>query len=217
MKKKQSEQESNELAANLVARSELMLAVVESIKEKGWTQAEAANFLGVAQPRISDVAQGRVDRFSADMLMFWLQKLGKDVSVVVRDNVFSTVELTELTLYVCGTPTDLLLDNVARLFGGDSTRYKLTVVDVLKDAQRATRERITSTPCLVKEFPSPKIIFYGDMSAPSVRWQLANADRLSADTRQVAQDLRQASQDQRELDLSAREERLNRRQSKNSR
>jgi transcriptional regulator with XRE-family HTH domain len=154
-----------------------MLAIAGEIQKNSWTQAQAAELLGVAQPRISDLMQGHVDRFTVDMLMIWLQKLGKDVSVQVRDNVFSCAEKVELILFVCGAPDQRLLDNVSILFGRDSTKYSMRSVDVLKVPDEAARMRITSTPCLVKTYPEPLVTLTGDLSAPSVRWQLAVAER----------------------------------------
>ena len=191
-----------------------MLAVAECIKQKGWTQADAAQFLGVGQPRISDVVQGRVERFSVDMLMTWLTKLGKDVSVSVRDNVFSSHEVVRVVLYVCGTPDQRLMQNVAALFGGDERLYKLEVVDVLHNSDRALKERISSTPCLVKEYPLPRVVLNGDMSAASVRWQLAVAERAAIGNRQNAQNLREAAQDNREKAQDEREERLSKRETR---
>jgi len=196
---------TEDFSAHIVARGELMLAVAEVIREKGWTQGEAAAFLGVGQPRISDVVKGRIDRFSVDTLMTWLQKLGKDVSVTVRDNVFSSVDPVELVLYVCGVPDQSLLDNVARLFGGDSDKFTLKVIDVLRNPEKAANEQISSTPSLIKESPLPRLVLTGDMSAASIRWQLAFAERTAMNKRDAAQDLRQEAQDERETLLKSRE------------
>lgn len=198
--------------ANLMARSELMVSVLRAIDERGWTQAQAAEFLGVAQPRISDVAQGRVDRFSVDMLMIWLEKLGKDVSIHVRDNVFSSQSITQLALYVCGVPSDDLLANVGRLFGGNRDKFKLRVVDVLQSPSEATRERITSVPCLVKESPAPRIMLTGDLSSASVRWQLSVAERARIEQRQDSLDLQAAVQEQRGRQLDTQAEAQDKRQ-----
>lgn len=196
--KNQVQGEQDFAAANFVTRAELMSAVAETIREKGWTQGQAAEFLGVGQPRISDVFQGRVDRFSVDMLMVWLQKLGKDVSVSVKENVFSSSEKVSLTLYVCGTPEEQLLANVSRLFAGDQNKYELQVVDVLRNAELAHKERISSTPCLIKEYPAPRIVLTGDMSAASIRWQLSVAERLAQEERQDQLGVRQKELDQRQ-------------------
>jgi predicted XRE-type DNA-binding protein len=167
----------DDLSANVVARSELMISIAQVIQKNAWTQAQAAELLGVAQPRISDLMQGRVDRFTVDMLMIWLQKLGKDVSVQVRDNVFSSAEKVELILFACGAPDQRILDNVSLLFGRDPAKYSVKHVDVLKSPEEAKSMHITSTPCLVKVFPEPLVTLTGDLSAASVRWQLAVAAR----------------------------------------
>lgn len=59
---------SNE-AANLTARSALMIAIEQRIHEYGWTQTEAAEILGVQQPRVSDLMNGKIDKFSLDALV----------------------------------------------------------------------------------------------------------------------------------------------------
>jgi predicted XRE-type DNA-binding protein len=199
------------LSANIVARADLMAMVSETIQQRGWTQADAAAFLGVGQPRISDLVQGHIHRFTVDMLMIWMQKLGKDVSVSVHNSIFGHeghAVKVQLALYVCGNPDVQLLDNIAALFGGDSTRYDLRIVNVLDQPSVAAAERITATPSLVKEAPKPRLVITGDLSAKSVRWQLAIAERSTLDNRHTAQDLRQANQDQREADLYTREGRV---------
>ena len=76
---------SEQEAANLVLRCELMDAVEQIIKENGWTQQEAAQRLDVHQPRISDLFQGHMDLFSTDTLIEWLDKLGKEVHLTLKD------------------------------------------------------------------------------------------------------------------------------------
>ena len=76
---------SDTQAASLLLRSELMLAVREAIAKNGWTQQEAAKRLGIHQPRISDLFQGRMNKFSVETLMDLLDKLGKKLVVTVQD------------------------------------------------------------------------------------------------------------------------------------
>jgi predicted XRE-type DNA-binding protein len=61
---------------NFTMRSNMMNAIVDLIKSKDWTQKEAAEHLGVSQPRISNLKNGKIDKFSVDMLMGMLAKLG---------------------------------------------------------------------------------------------------------------------------------------------
>ncbi|MEI6537743.1 MAG: helix-turn-helix transcriptional regulator [Verrucomicrobiaceae bacterium] len=66
-------------AANMKARSGLMIAIQETVA--GWklTQAEAAKRLGVTQPRMNDLLRGRIDKFSLDALMILANGAGLTV------------------------------------------------------------------------------------------------------------------------------------------
>ena len=68
-------------ATNLTARSLLMIAIEQRIHEKGWTQAKAAQMLGVQQPRVSDLMNGKIDKFSLDALVNMLPAVGLAFSV----------------------------------------------------------------------------------------------------------------------------------------
>jgi predicted XRE-type DNA-binding protein len=71
-------------AANLQLRSDLMIQLRKRLTALGVTQAQAAQQLGVSQPRVSDLTRGRIDRFSVDMLVKLLGKLGLEVRVTTR-------------------------------------------------------------------------------------------------------------------------------------
>jgi predicted XRE-type DNA-binding protein len=73
-----------EEAQNLKIRSDLMIQLTRLIAESGLTQARAARLLGVTQPRISDLARGKIDRFSVDGLIEMLGRAGARVSCVVE-------------------------------------------------------------------------------------------------------------------------------------
>ena len=72
-------------SVNLLERAELMMTIEKAIKEKGLTQSEAAKLLGVSQPRLSDLYKGKLEKFTIDMLVKWLSKLGKQVTISVTD------------------------------------------------------------------------------------------------------------------------------------
>ncbi len=72
-------------AVNIVARLELMAQIENIIKLRGWTQQQAASALGIAQPRVSALMTSRSEKFTIDMLMKLLYKLGKDVKLSVTD------------------------------------------------------------------------------------------------------------------------------------
>ncbi|MGI0120326.1 helix-turn-helix domain-containing protein [Zooshikella sp. RANM57] len=66
-------------AQNLKLRSEIMMAVVAQIKQKKLTQEDAAQVLGVSQPRVSALLNGKLDQFRIDMLIDFAHKLGLHV------------------------------------------------------------------------------------------------------------------------------------------
>ena len=70
-----------EQAANLRARAELMQQIAAAVKDKDWTQAEAAKRCGVTQPRINDLLRGKVSRFSLDALVNIATAIGRRVHV----------------------------------------------------------------------------------------------------------------------------------------
>lgn len=71
-------------AANLRARAQLARQITVRIKAKNWTQAVAADHCGVTQPRISDLLNGRISRFSLDALVNVAAALG-EVNVQLRE------------------------------------------------------------------------------------------------------------------------------------
>jgi predicted XRE-type DNA-binding protein len=56
-------------AGSMKIRSALMMALKEHIVREKFTQARAADLLGVTQPRISDLVRGKINLFSLDMLV----------------------------------------------------------------------------------------------------------------------------------------------------
>ena len=75
-----------EEAAHLRIRATLMARLRKLIEARGFTQADAARFFGVTQPRISDLVRGKIDLFSIDTLVDMLSKAQYRVSVVVRQD-----------------------------------------------------------------------------------------------------------------------------------
>jgi predicted XRE-type DNA-binding protein len=71
-------------AANLTLRCQLMLVLKDTIKERGWTQQQAARELGIHQPRVSDLTKGRLSAFSLDALVCLVQKIGYEVELTIR-------------------------------------------------------------------------------------------------------------------------------------
>ena len=65
-----------EEAASLKVRADLMIDLRNYIETRGWTQGQAAAFFGESQPRISNLMQGEISRFSVDKLINMLTRAG---------------------------------------------------------------------------------------------------------------------------------------------
>jgi len=72
---------NEEEATNLKLRSQLMIEVDKALAEKNMTQVAAAKALDISQPRVSDLIRGKVDKFTIDMLVNILTKLGHKVTM----------------------------------------------------------------------------------------------------------------------------------------
>ncbi len=72
-----------EEALNLKVRADLMLDLCSYIRAHGWSQKEAAEFLGETQPRISNLMNGEISRFSIDKLINLIGKIGMSVRIEV--------------------------------------------------------------------------------------------------------------------------------------
>ncbi len=75
---------SDKEAANLEARSNLMSALKREIEKLNLTQTRVAKILGVKPPRISELMNGHIDKFSLDLLLLYLSRLGKTVEFHIK-------------------------------------------------------------------------------------------------------------------------------------
>ena len=70
-------------AENLKIRSKLMNELARYVDHRDLTQSQAAELFEVSQPRISDLVRGKIDKFTIDMLVNMLARVGKHVKVKV--------------------------------------------------------------------------------------------------------------------------------------
>ncbi len=73
-------------AMNLKIRADLIIELRSFILEKGWTQQEAAQFFHETQPRISNLMNGDISRFSLDKLVNMIGKTPLKVKLEVFSN-----------------------------------------------------------------------------------------------------------------------------------
>lgn len=57
-------------------KSNLIIKIHQHIRRNEWSQSQAAKALGITQPRVSNMLQGKLDLFSIDFLLTSLFKLG---------------------------------------------------------------------------------------------------------------------------------------------
>lgn len=68
-------------AAVLQMRANLMSDLRKYIEDNNLTQAEAAERLGIAQSRVSDLVRGKWEKFSLEMLITLEARVGRTVKV----------------------------------------------------------------------------------------------------------------------------------------
>ena len=74
-------------AAELKVKAELTLQIRQRVKELGLTQTKAAGQLGVSQPDVSKLLNGRHTGFTIERLMSLLTALEVDIDIVVKPKV----------------------------------------------------------------------------------------------------------------------------------
>jgi len=75
---------ADDYGAPLLLRTQLLKAVKAEIQKKNWTQQEAAQKLGVTQPRISEIYSLKIDKFTVELLVKFLFRLGREVIFDIR-------------------------------------------------------------------------------------------------------------------------------------
>lgn len=68
-------------ADDLQLRADLLAHIARIIKERGLTQVQAGQLMGMDQPRVSALVGGKITLFSTDRLLRALSDLGQDVEV----------------------------------------------------------------------------------------------------------------------------------------
>jgi len=65
-------------------KAHLTLQIYQIVKERGLTQAQAGELLGVKQPHASALMRNRAGNFCVGRLMEFLTALGQDVGITVK-------------------------------------------------------------------------------------------------------------------------------------
>jgi predicted XRE-type DNA-binding protein len=67
-----------------MAKAQLAHQICEVIKERNLTQVEAAEILGINQPKVSALTTGNLDGFKCDHLFRFLNLLDRDIEIIIR-------------------------------------------------------------------------------------------------------------------------------------
>jgi predicted XRE-type DNA-binding protein len=69
---------------DLLAKAELAAKIIAEIQRRRLTQSQAAVILGIDQPKVSALRQGKLSGFSIERLVRFLLSLGRDVEITVK-------------------------------------------------------------------------------------------------------------------------------------
>jgi predicted XRE-type DNA-binding protein len=67
-----------------LTKAKLASLIWHEVERRGLTQVEAAALMGIDQPKVSALLNGRLANFSSERLMRLLAALGQDVDIMVR-------------------------------------------------------------------------------------------------------------------------------------
>jgi predicted XRE-type DNA-binding protein len=70
--------------ASMKLRAELARKVIGRLRQRKLTQTQAAEILGVTQPRVSNLVRGRLGLFSLDALVDMADRMGLRTRMVIR-------------------------------------------------------------------------------------------------------------------------------------
>jgi len=73
-------------AAEVTAKSSMIIAIKDTIEQRKLTQQEAARLCDTDQPTLSKVFRGRMESVTIDRLASWLNALGRDVEIIVKSS-----------------------------------------------------------------------------------------------------------------------------------
>lgn len=68
-----------------LAKARLASMIYDILEQRELTQVEAANILGIDQPKVSALKNGRLGEFSIERLFTFLRKLDRDIEIIVRE------------------------------------------------------------------------------------------------------------------------------------
>ena len=79
-------EDTTEASENMKLRSQLMMALTAHLSRAGLSQSQAAQILGVTQPRISDLMRGKINLFGLDALVNMATAAGLQIEMRIVES-----------------------------------------------------------------------------------------------------------------------------------
>lgn len=70
-------------ADEMLVKAQLVVKIAEILRQRGWSQQQAAKILGLTQPKLSKMLRGQFRGISEIKMMECLVRLGREVKIVV--------------------------------------------------------------------------------------------------------------------------------------
>ncbi|MGB7985435.1 MAG: helix-turn-helix transcriptional regulator [Terracidiphilus sp.] len=83
-------------AEAMLVKAQLVTQIAEILRQRGWSQQQAAKVLGLAQPKLSKMLRGQFRGISEMKMMDCLLRLGRAVKIVVGPEVEARDERIEV-------------------------------------------------------------------------------------------------------------------------
>jgi predicted XRE-type DNA-binding protein len=83
-------------AEEMLVKANLVIKIAEILRERGWSQQQAAKVLGLTQPKLSKMLRGQFRGISEMKMMDCLVRLGRAVKIVVGPETKAAEERIEV-------------------------------------------------------------------------------------------------------------------------
>ena len=83
-------------AEEMLVKAQLVSKIAEILRERGWSQQQAAKVLGLTQPKLSKMLRGQFRGISEIKMMDCLIRLGRAVKIVVGPETEAAEERIEV-------------------------------------------------------------------------------------------------------------------------
>ncbi len=84
-------------ASKMAMKMDLSIMITNLINEKGWTQTEAAEKLGIHQSRVSELKNAKIELFTIDAMFDMLDVLGFRAKMSMTNLHQASIAITEVS------------------------------------------------------------------------------------------------------------------------